>query len=96
MVELLQETIVPFVKCCKELVNDDGERVIKLASIKNKTKKDTKLVFRCPEGANMTLLAELMGLEEDRGEVEVRPKMIQTGGKGMFILSVVANCPNAL
>ena len=36
---LKQQTVTPFVKCCKELVHEDGQRMIKLACIKNKTKR---------------------------------------------------------
>ena len=38
-VQLQQQTVLPFVRCCKELVNEEGVRLIKLAVLKNKSKK---------------------------------------------------------
>ena len=71
--------------------------MVKLAVVKNKTKKETKLVFKCTENLNLCLLAELMGVDDlGCSEVEVKPKLTQTQGKGMFILSVSSNCPQVL
>lgn len=56
-----------------------------------------KLAFRSTENLAFTLLAELVGLEEQgNSEVEVRPKSIPVNGKGAFILTFVTNCPATL
>jgi hypothetical protein len=46
-VDLKQVARIPFVKCNKELVDEDGFRILKLAIIKNKSRKETKLAFKC-------------------------------------------------
>jgi len=60
-VDLKQVSRIPFVKCNKELVDEDGFRILKLAIIKNKSRRETKLAFRCSENLNLTLFAELLG-----------------------------------
>lgn len=62
--------------------------------VRNKSKKEVKLAFRSTENLAFTLLAELVGLEEQgSNEVEVKPKSIPVNGKGAFILTFVTNCP---
>lgn len=46
-IELKQTAKIPFVRCNKELVDEDGFRVLKLAVIKNRSRKETKIVFKC-------------------------------------------------
>lgn len=74
------------------MVNEDGFRMIKLAVVKNKPKKDTKVTFKCPDQFNFTLLAGIIGLTDGK-EVEVKPKMFQINGKGMFVLNFSTRFP---
>ncbi len=38
--------------------------MIKLAVIKSKAKKETKIAFKCSENINFTLLSEVIGVNE--------------------------------
>ncbi len=94
-VPLTQKIVVPFVHCSKELISEEGFRMIKLAAVKGRFKKETKVVFRCSEYLNITLLTDIIGLNEER-EVEVKPKALQLGGKGMFVLNFSTNFPEEI
>lgn len=74
------------------MISEDGFRMIKLAAVRNKPKKETKIAFKCPEQLNFTLLADIIGLSSDK-EIEVKPKTFQMSGKGMFVLTFNINFP---
>ena len=88
---------VPEIKCTRELVNEEGIRLIKLGIVKNKSRKEVKLAFKCTENLTINLMAELVGLGViEEAEVDVKPKSFQVGGKGVFLLSFLTNAPNEL
>lgn len=94
-IPLHQVPRVPEIKCSRELVSEEGIRLIKLGVIKNRSRKEVKLAFKCTENLSLNLLAELVGLGgQDDGEVDVKPKSLQVGGKGVFLLSFVTNGPS--
>lgn len=71
--------------------------MIKLGVVKNKSRKEVKLAFKCNENLALNLMAELIGLgAQEEGEVDVKPKNFQVGGKGVFLLSFLTNGPNEL
>lgn len=39
--------------------------MIKIASIKGKAKKETKVAFRCSDNLNFTLVSEILGESEE-------------------------------
>lgn len=70
--------------------------MIKIASVKGKAKKETKVAFRCSDNLNFSLIAELLGdTEEPCKEIEVKPRMIPLGGKGMFVVSICTYFPES-
>jgi len=88
---------VPEIKCTRELVNEEGIRLIKLGIVKNKSRKEVKLAFKCTENLTLNLMAELVGLGViEEAEVDVKPKSFQVGGKGVFLLIFLTNAPNEL
>lgn len=55
------------------------------------------MAFKCNENLTINLMAELIGLgSQEEGEVEVKPKNFQVGGKGVFLLSFLTNGPSEL
>ena len=96
-VPLSQVPRVPEIKCSRELVDEEGVRLIKLGVVKNKSRKEVKVAFKCNENLTINLMAELIGLgSQEEGEVEVKPKNFQVGGKGVFLLSFLTNGPSEL
>jgi uncharacterized protein YwlG (UPF0340 family) len=65
-----------------------------LGVIKNKSRKEVKLAFKSTENISVNLLVEMVGLgDQNEGEVDVKPKSLQVGGKGAFVLTFVTNHP---
>lgn len=95
--KLTQRTVMPFVRCSKELFDEEGFQMVKIAAMGSKQKKETKIVFRCSENLNFILMADFLGATEESGnEVEVKPRMVQVGGEGLFVLNICANFPSEL
>lgn len=63
-VPLSQLPKLPEIKCSRELVSEDGIRLIKLGVIKNKSRKEVKLAFKSTENLSLNLLVELIGIGE--------------------------------
>jgi hypothetical protein len=94
-IELKQTARIPFVRCSKELVDEDGFRVLNLAVIKNRSRKETRIAFKCSENLNLTFFAELLGEDQKEAtEVEIKPRCIPVGNKGMFSLSFLPAAPS--
>lgn len=55
-ISLSQVPKYPEVRCNRELVSEEGVRVIKMGVIKNKSKKEIKIAFKSTENLNFTLL----------------------------------------
>jgi hypothetical protein len=68
-------------------------RLLKLGVIRSKSRKEVRIAFKCTENLSVNLQVELVGLEEGDGEVDVKPKNVQVGGKGVFLLNFSTNAP---
>jgi hypothetical protein len=96
-IPLQQVPRMPEIKCSRELVSEEGIRLIKLGVMKNRSRKEVKLAFKSTENLTLNLLVELVGLGgQNDAEVDVKPKSLQVGGKGIFLLSFIANGPSEM
>lgn len=66
--------------------------MIKLAAVRNKPKKETKIVFKCLDQLDFTLLTDIISLSPGK-EIEVKPKSVQMNGKGTVVLNFSTNFP---